>query len=77
MKYQKALQMLRVAEKRGYVAYHSGLVSDGNGDHDYGINIDGDGHGGRLCGCPKIFWTVESVNRLLGTNYVLPSEERG
>lgn len=72
MKYQKALQMLKAAEKRGYVAYHSGIV---NMDGDYGINIDGDGHGGRLFGCPKILWTVESVNRYLGTDYVLPKEE--
>jgi hypothetical protein len=79
MTYSKANQMLVAAEKRGYVKYHSGIVSfEENGKAtNYGINIDGDGRDGRLFGCPKILWTVESVNKLLSTNYKLPKSEMG
>jgi hypothetical protein len=79
MTYSKANQMLMAAEKRGYVKYHSGIVSfeEGGRVTNYGINIDGDGHDGRLFGCPKIIWTVGGVNDLLGTNYKLPKSEMG
>jgi hypothetical protein len=79
MTYSKAKQMLAAAEKRGYVAYHSGIVSfEENGKTtNYGINIDGDGHEGRYFGCPKTLWSVDSVNNLLGTSYKLPKNELG
>jgi hypothetical protein len=74
MTYAKARQMLQAAQKRGYVKYHQGIVSM---DNNYGINIDGDGHDGRLFGCPKTLWAVDAVNHCLGTNYILPKAERG
>ena len=56
MTYTQAVKYLHRAERNGYVAYHSGICTmDGN----YGINIDGDGHDGRLFGCPQIIWDVE------------------
>lgn len=72
MTYRQAQKYLRRAEARGYVAYHSGIVSmeiplqwGGNTTgYTYGINIDGDGHEGRLFGCPKIIWDVETAERL-------------
>lgn len=56
---KQAERWLARAEKHGYVAYHSGIVRmEGR---CYGINIDGDGRNGRFFGCPKIFWTQESL----------------
>lgn len=79
MTHSKAKQMLAAAEKRGYVRYHQGIVCfwENGKAQNYGINIDGDGCDGRYFGCPKILWTVEAVNQLLGTNYKLPKEEGG
>jgi len=59
MNYTQAIKYLKRACKRGFVAYHSGIVSDGDGD--YGINIDGDGRDGRLFGCPTIIWSPDSA----------------
>jgi hypothetical protein len=72
MNYKQALMYLNRAEKRGYVAYHSGIVREdiepswgGNTTgSNWGINIDGDGHNGRYFGCPKIIWDVETAERM-------------
>ncbi len=58
MTYKQATDWLKRAEKAGYVAYHQGVVKM---DGDYGINIDGDGHNGRLFGCPEIIWSQENA----------------
>lgn len=72
MNYSTAKKMLKRAEARGYVAYHSGIVcyeGQNGGKNSYGINIDGDGHDGRLFGCPKIIWSTEQFNDSFHTNY--------
>ena len=57
MNYTDAKKFLARAEKRGYVAYHSGIVCEEDGRKKrYGINIDGDGYDGRYFGCPIIIW---------------------
>lgn len=60
MNYTQATKYLQRALKNGYVAYHGGIVSQ---DGSYGINIDGDGHQGRLFGCPQIIWDSETAER--------------
>jgi hypothetical protein len=73
MTYTNAKRMLKAVCKKGYVQYHSGIVSmDGN----YAINVDGDGQDGRYFGCPKIIWTVTAVNELIDGNYKLPKNEQ-
>lgn len=62
MTYTQAVKYLKRAERSGYVAYHSGLVNDG--EAWYGINIDGDGHDGRNFGCPQIIWDIETAERM-------------
>ena len=64
MTHKEAEKYLKRSEKNGYVAYHSGLVTM---DADWGINIDGDGHDGRLFGCPKIIWSAEEAEKLFPT----------
>lgn len=66
MNYSTAKKWLARAEKRGYVAYHSGICCM---DGDYGINIDGDGHNGRYFGYPKILWSTEQCNDFFQTNF--------
>ena len=69
MNYTQANKYLNRACKRGYVPYHSGLVSTeetvkwgGNTTGlSWGINIDGDGHNGRYFGCPQIIWSAEQA----------------
>jgi len=60
MTYKQAISALHRAEKNGYVRYHSGLTHENETGH-YGINIDGDGHDGRLFGCPQIIWDKEQA----------------
>jgi hypothetical protein len=72
MNYTEAKKYLNRAENNGYVRYHSGLVMTeepvrrgGNTTgSSWGINIDGDGHNGRLFGCPQMIWDVETAERL-------------
>jgi len=67
MNYTQALKYLARAERSGYVKNYSGFVRQdttprwgGNTTGSFwGINIDGDGHNGRLFGCPEIIWDVE------------------
>ena len=68
MNKKQAQQALRWAERNGYVAYHSGIVAfeENNKVTGYGINIDGDGHDGRLFGCPKIIWDYERCQEMWG-----------
>ena len=63
MNYTQARRMLRRAERNGYVPYHRGIVSSetDRGRTTYGINIDGDGHDGRLFGCPMIIWDYDQA----------------
>jgi hypothetical protein len=68
MNYTEAKRYLARAEKNGYVAYHSGIVhmvtgisKSGKEKGYYGINIDGDGHDGRIFGCPKIIYSTEAA----------------
>jgi hypothetical protein len=69
MTYTNAKKYLARAERRGYVANRSGIVMQefnpswgGNTTgRAYGINIDGDGHDGRLFGCPQIIWDTEQA----------------
>lgn len=60
---KEAQQTLRIAEKCGYVAYHSGLVRfTENGETvSWGANIDGNGRDGRLSGCPKVIWNADNA----------------
>lgn len=68
----EAKKYLKRAERKGYVAYHSGLVMEevkprwgGNTTgSNWGINIDGDGHDGRYFGCPQIIWDSETAERI-------------
>lgn len=64
---KEAQKALKIAEKNGYVRYHSGIVTmeDGNKRY-YGINIDGDGREGRLFGCPRIIWDMDYVKERFG-----------
>lgn len=65
MNYNQAKLALHKICKCGYVPYHRGIVcqEDSNGRVSiYGINIDGDGHDGRLFGCPQIIWDQEHFN---------------
>ena len=69
MNYTEAKKYLKRAENSGYVANRSGIVMQegqarwgGNTTgNSYGINIDGDGHDGRLFGCPRIIWDSETA----------------
>jgi len=76
MTYQMATRALKKAEKSGYTRYHSGIVSNTERNRQgrivthYGINIDGNPFG-----CPATYWTVQSVNDLLGCNYKIPGNE--
>ena len=78
MNYTEAKKYLARAEKNGYVAYYSGIVSEevksrwgeNTTGYDYGINIDGDGHDGRYFGCPRIIWDAETAEEMFPTrNY--------
>jgi len=72
MNYTEAKKYLNRAENNGYVRNHSGIVmqevkSRWGGNTTgcfYGINIDGDGHNGRLFGCPRIIWDVETAESM-------------
>ena len=74
MNYTTAIKQLKRAERAGYVPVNSGIVimevakrfGGNTTGRVYGINIDGDGHDGRLFGCPKIIWSVEQIDELLG-----------
>jgi hypothetical protein len=69
MTHSQAKKYLARAERRGYVAYHNGIVMEetekrygGNTTGtNWGINIDGDGHNGRLFSCPQIIWSAEQA----------------
>jgi hypothetical protein len=65
MTYTEAKKYLARAERNGYVAYHSGLVNNGETGRraTYGINIDGDGREGRYFGSPQIIWSAEQAER--------------
>jgi hypothetical protein len=75
MNHTEAVKYLKRAENTGYVRYHSGLVMQetelrwgGNTTGTFwGINIDGDGHDGRLFGCPQIIWDVETAENRFPT----------
>ena len=66
----QAQKYLKRATKRGYVAYHSGIahmvtgIKRGKETGYYGINIDGDGHEGRLFGCPKLIWDARIAEEM-------------
>lgn len=83
MNLTQAKKYLNRAERNGYVAYHNGIVSQeipvrwsGNTTGlSFGINIDGDGHNGRLFGCPQIIWDTETAENMFPTrNYNLKSK---
>ena len=67
MTYTQAEKYLKRATKQGYAPYHSGsgIV---NMDGGYGINIDGDGHDGRLFGCPQIIWSADQAEEKFPAN---------
>lgn len=65
MNHTEAVKYLKRAEKNGYVRYHSGLVAMEQGSRtSWGINIDGDGHDGRLFGSPRIIWSKEEAEEM-------------
>lgn len=61
----EARKYLRRAKREGYVPCDSGLahmvtgIRNGHECGYWGINIDGDGRGGRLFGCPRLIWSAE------------------
>jgi hypothetical protein len=68
MNLKEARIYLRRATRRGYVPYHGGIcrmitgrTRYGKEVGHYGINIDGDGHDGRLFGCPKLIWDADTA----------------
>ena len=67
MTHTQARRYLARAERNGYVAYHKGIAHTVTGIRNgrelgyYGINIDGDGHDGRLFGCPELIWDAEKA----------------
>jgi len=75
MTHTQAITYLNRAEKNGYVRYHSGIVrqdiilqwSGNTTGSTWGINIDGDGHDGRLFGCPCIIWDAETAEERFPT----------
>jgi hypothetical protein len=75
MTHSEAKKYLNRAENNGYVRYHNGIVTQetktkwGGNTTGFicGINIDGDGHNGRLFGCPKIIWDTETAERMFPT----------
>ena len=75
MTHTEAKKYLNRAENNGYVRNHSGLVIietkvkwGGNTTGcEWGINIDGDGHEGRLFGCPQIIWDTETAEIMFPT----------
>lgn len=60
----QATKSLSSLTRAGYVAYHTGLIYHDD-NKTWGVNVDGDGHDGRLFGCPKTFWSIEKVEEFL------------